>query len=66
MALHPDERPETVEIFRQSLIGDRPVLPRPNTRPQTLTDILRHGPEKSLWWLSIGLMFISLVFTLIR
>jgi serine/threonine-protein kinase len=27
MSLHPDERPESIEQFRQSLLGDRPSLP---------------------------------------
>ncbi|MEN8172757.1 MAG: serine/threonine-protein kinase [Chloroflexota bacterium] len=68
MSLHPEERPQSIEIFRQALIGDwnptnRPqaALPRP-----TLIDLLSSPFERNLIWLSLGLLFLSLIVTLIR
>jgi len=51
MSLHPDERPASIEHFRQSLLGDRPIiLTRSSTRPLRLKDILRSTPERMLVW----------------
>jgi len=66
MSLHPDERPENVEIFRQALLGDRPTLPRPTLAAPELQDILATGPEQTIWWFAIGLTLLSLVITLAR
>ncbi len=66
MALHPDERPENVEKFRQSLVGDMPTLPRPPLRPRKLGDYLRGSQERTLLAISLGLTVISLIFTLIH
>ncbi len=66
MSLHPDERPQSIELFRQSLLGDRtPTIAR-NTRPLTTLDFLRSQPESSLLWLSAGLTLLGLAATLIR
>ena len=70
MALHPDERPASVEEFRKSLIGARevPTLPmayrRP--RPQTFGDYLSGVPEATLAWSATLLFLISLLATLAR
>jgi hypothetical protein len=68
MSLHPDERPESVERFRQSLLGDTPVVPRPahSTRPLTLSDVFRSFQERVLLGLVVALTLFSLFFTLIR
>ena len=66
MSLHPDERPADVETFREALVGDRPTMPRPISRPMKLKDIMKSPQEKFLLWASIGLFFISLVVTIIR
>jgi serine/threonine protein kinase len=65
MNLHPDERPENVEKFRQSLVGDQPTLPRPPMRPKKIRDYLRNNPERMLLAISLGLTAISLLVTLI-
>jgi eukaryotic-like serine/threonine-protein kinase len=66
MSLHPDERPETVEKFRQSLVGDMPTMPRPPLRPRTWRDYLRGSQERTLLAISLTLTLISLIFTLIH
>lgn len=66
LSLHPDERPQSVEQFRQALLGDwspsqrgRSPLPQP-----TLIDLLSSPTERTLVWVSIAVLFVSLVATL--
>jgi len=68
MSLHPDERPESVDRFRQSLLGDTPVVPRPasSTRPVTLRDVFRSSQERLLLGAVVALTLFSLFFTLMR
>lgn len=65
MSLHPDERPENVEAFRQSLLGDRMFITRPSTQPRHFFSILNEKIDRSLFWVSIGLTVFSLVATLV-
>lgn len=63
MALHPDERPASIEEFRAALLGsgDRPslvTLPASSGRLWEL--LLRRTPEKYLSWTIIGLLLLSL------
>jgi serine/threonine-protein kinase len=68
MSLHPDERPESVERLRQSLLGDTPVVPRPasSSRPLTLRDVFRSSQERVLLGVVVALTLFSLFFTLMR
>lgn len=67
MNLHPDERPDTVETFRQALIGDQITLPRSSsTRPPRFKDIMRGRYERILAGAVAGLAFLSLLASLIR
>jgi eukaryotic-like serine/threonine-protein kinase len=66
MSLHPDERPESVEKFKQALIGDRPIHPRQLNSPQTIQDILDSNTEKILFYLTMALTVVSLVATLVK
>jgi serine/threonine protein kinase len=68
MNLHPDERPESVDRFRQSLLGDRPVSPRVsgNTRPLRLMDVFRSTQDRFLLGVTAALTIFSLIFTLMR
>jgi len=66
MSLHPDERPQNVEEFRQAILGDwnpahRPRAPLPSP---TLVDLLTSPIERTLIWISVGLLFLSLITTL--
>ncbi len=67
MNLHPDERPQDVEAFRKALLGDwdpvaRPRAPLPTP---TLVDLVSSPVERSLIWISGGLVLLSLIFTLL-
>jgi eukaryotic-like serine/threonine-protein kinase len=67
MNLHPDERPDSIEHFRQSLLGDRPILmARSSTRPLRLKEVLRSTPERTLVWVTIGLTVITLLTALMK
>ncbi len=68
MNLHPEERPQSMDEFRQALLGDwnpvsQPRLPLP---APTLIDLLSSPLERRLIWISLGLLFVSLIATLWR
>ncbi len=67
MALHPDERPASIEQFRAGLLGDY----NPTSRPLPVTNgsppaYWKGQPEQALLWVSAGLALSGLLFTLIR
>jgi serine/threonine protein kinase len=66
MSLHPDERPQNIEEFRQALLGDwNPVhRPRGPLPSPSLVDLLTSPVERTLIWISLGLLFLSLIATL--
>ncbi len=70
MSLHPDERPHTIEEFRQALMGHResPTLPTGVRRssPQPVFNYLTHPPEATLAWSATVLLLLSLLATLAR
>jgi serine/threonine protein kinase len=69
MSLHPDERPESVDELRQFLLGTKDLPSRPATsRPRTVSvlDLLSEAPESILFWISAGLLLLSLITTLGR
>jgi eukaryotic-like serine/threonine-protein kinase len=67
MALHPDDRPQTVGTFRESLLGSFQPVSRPLARPgSSITHYLNTNPERMLIWAAAGLAIISLIATLAR
>jgi serine/threonine protein kinase len=70
MSLHPDERPDTMDDFRQALLGytEAPTLPITvrRARPQPLWDYLVNTPEATLAWSAAVLFLVSLLATLVR
>lgn len=66
MSLHPDERPESIERFRQSLLGDRPSLPRTAHHKMTVSDYLRMPTERALLMAALGITAVSFIVTLLR
>ena len=70
MSLHPDERPASMDEFRQSLLGyrDIPTLPIPGRRerPQSLLEYLSNAPEATLAWSATVMLLLSLLATLAR
>jgi len=68
MNLHPDERPQDIESFRQALIGNwiPPIRPVGNTHPPSLRKIMSATQEQVLFWLAAALLVVSLIVTLVR
>jgi len=64
MNLHPDERPDTVQEFKQALFGDRPVQPRPLNKKITIQEILRMNPEQTLVLSAIFFLILSFLLTI--
>lgn len=65
MGLHPDERPESVEVLRQTLTGERITLPR-LAKSSGRWHFLTYPIERSLVYLTISLTLLSLLITLLR
>lgn len=68
MNLHPDERPQDIESFRQALLGEwnptnRPRAPLPTP---SLADLVASPAERTLFWMTIGVVLLSLIATLLR
>ena len=71
MSLHPDQRPGSVEIFRQALMGYRepPALPiavAGKQKDPSFGEIISSSPDSTLIWLTAGLFLLSLAITLVR
>jgi serine/threonine-protein kinase len=67
MELHPDDRPQSVDLFRESLMGSYQPVVRPVTRPgSSITHYIYTDPERTLILISAGLAILSLIATLAR
>jgi eukaryotic-like serine/threonine-protein kinase len=68
MSLHPDDRPQDVETFRQSLLGNwTPPSRTTGTLPSpSLYDLLSSPTERVLAGLSVGLVVLTLILTVFR
>ena len=68
MSVHPDERPEDIDTFRQALLGDWDPIRRPRAAmpSPTLADLVASPVERILIVVSIGLLLLSLAATLMR
>jgi serine/threonine-protein kinase len=72
MALHPDQRPDSIETLRQALLGYRepPTTPaavvQQQQAPSSMWDTITSPPESVLLGIAAGLFLLSLVTTLIR
>jgi len=71
MALHPDERPESMEILRQAFLGyhEPPTIPTAvaRTKPApTAMDRIGQPLENALLWAIAGLFLVSLIASLIH
>jgi eukaryotic-like serine/threonine-protein kinase len=68
MNLHPDERPQDIESFRQALIGNwiPPIRQVGKSSPPTLRMIFSATYERILLWTAAILLFLSLIITLAR
>lgn len=68
MNLHPDERPQSIDEFRQALVGNlNPVTrPRQPVPRMTLADLLTAPIDRFLAGIALFLLLLNLVLTLIR
>ncbi len=66
MSLHPDDRPGSVEEFRDALIGSRPVTIPSGIRMQSKPRILQSRSEIATLLGTIGVALMALVLTLLR
>ncbi len=68
MELHPDLRPDTVEVFRQYLFGTKDLPQRPMMRQKRnpTLDALFAPPESILFGLAAASLLVSLIATLSR
>lgn len=70
MALHPDERPNSIEAFSDYLFSGHeiPTRPRPSQSAFDIPrlDIFGHQADTLLIWTSAGLLLLSLIATLTR
>jgi len=66
MELHPNQRPESIEAFRQFLFGTKELPQRPMTRPRraAMLETFLAPPEGILLGLSAILLLLSLIATL--
>jgi len=66
LSLHPDHRPESMVIFRDALLGNwNPGLrQRGAMPPPSFSDVISSAIERSLIWVSAGLVILSLIATL--
>ena len=68
MNLHPDERPQDVNNFRQALLGNLNPMTRPHRRTasKSIRDFIPTSTEWILTGLALGVIILSLVATLLR
>jgi len=66
LELHPDDRPENVEIFRDSLIGSRPIYTPTGRRIQPKFNIFQSKTEQILLILTCVVAILSLLITLLH
>jgi serine/threonine protein kinase len=71
MSLHPDQRPESIELLRQSLLGyhEPPTVPVAVSRQRqnhTIGHTITSPPDSILLWAAAALFLFSLLTTLIR
>jgi len=69
MALHPDERPQSVDLFRQYLFGSREIPTGPlgtRRQPAPAFDLGIPSVDSALAWAAVGLLTLSLLITLVR
>ncbi|MCX6081694.1 MAG: serine/threonine-protein kinase [Chloroflexi bacterium] len=65
MELHPDQRPDSIDSFRQYLFGTKELPTRPMSRPARMRtlDALLEPPESVLFGISAILLLLSLLTT---
>jgi serine/threonine protein kinase len=66
MNLHPDQRPQSVQLFKEYLFGREIEISKKSEIIQVLWDQFKKPNERNLLWVSIGLTIITLFIVLMR
>ena len=70
MALHPNERPASIDVLKDVLFNGRElpvrILTRPSKRSDSIHGILENKTERSLVWITGILLFVSLIGSLLN
>ncbi len=66
MALHPDDRPSTIDHFREALIGSRPVSIASGNRISVKAPALYNRRIGKQWLILLGMSLLTLLVTLLR
>lgn len=67
MELHPDQRPQSINLFQQSLFGDMPMALRSLNphQPGSPGEVIRNRPDQYLWWGALALTAMTLLLTIL-
>jgi eukaryotic-like serine/threonine-protein kinase len=67
LSLHPDDRPQEIESFRQALFGNLAPITQPRPLPiPSLADLVSSPAEQILAAVSVFMLLLSLLVTLLR
>jgi eukaryotic-like serine/threonine-protein kinase len=67
LSLHPDDRPQDIESFRQALFGNLAPITQPRPLPiPSLADLVSSPAEQILAAVSVFMLLLSLLVTLLR
>ena len=66
MNLHPDQRPQSVRLFKEYLLGKEIEINEQSEIIQVLWDQYKNPIERNLLWISIGLSIITLFIVVMR
>ncbi|HEY62748.1 MAG TPA: serine/threonine protein kinase [Anaerolineae bacterium] len=68
MSLHPDNRPQSINEFRQALLGEWNPITRPRAPlpPPSLSDVFSSSGERSLLWIALALVIVTLFVSLVH
>jgi len=66
MALHPDDRPATIDHFREALIGSRPVSIPSGNRISVKSPSVYTRKIGKQWWILLGMSLLTLLITILR
>lgn len=66
LALHPEDRPQSVQAFQQGLLGQTDSMGHTNGRvpPPTFMDVVSSRTERSLLWVAGALLLLSFIATI--
>lgn len=66
MELHPDDRPESIEMFREALIGSRPILMSSSRRFLPRYNWIENKVDRSLVGIAAVMVILTLLITLLH